>query len=165
MSKATPAEPSSLTTRPQYGSSPLSEHLTRADSATLRAARWASSSVAAPVTTTCATLVAPSASATIMPGQLTAGLGQGVGQRGDGHRRRRLAPLARTSTVSLVDVHPSTVIRLKLALDGATQRRGQDVGLAPGVGGEHGQHGRHVGGEHGRPLGHAPHREPRALRP
>ena len=65
MSKGVPADPSSETMRPQYGSSPKSEHWTSMESATLRAAMCAASSLTAPRTCTWATLVAPSASSTI----------------------------------------------------------------------------------------------------
>src|SRR5579872_3349496 len=113
MAKATPAEPNSLTTRPQYGSSPFNEHLTRLESATWRAASWASVSEAAPVTTTCTTRDAPSASAAIMAASWAqASVSAAASACGsDGGPAR---PLANTNTVSLVDVQPSTVNRLKL---------------------------------------------------
>ena len=65
MSNPIPAEPRSLATRPQYGSSPFREHLTRSESATLLAPWWASPSDRAPLTRTCTIFDAPSASAII----------------------------------------------------------------------------------------------------
>ena len=113
MSKGVPADPSSDTIRPQYGSSPKSEHCTSMESATLRAARWAAVSLSAPLTRTWATLVAPSASATICSAsERQASVSARVSSAGDGDAP---SPLARTSTVSLVDVDPSTVIVLNEA--------------------------------------------------
>src|SRR5580658_49728 len=110
MSKATPAEPSSLTTRPQYGSSPLREHCTSIESATLRAAWWAAASLSAPTTRTCETLVAPSASSTICSARDTqTSDSAAVSAPSDGLEP---APLAMTRTVSLVEVQPSTVMEL-----------------------------------------------------
>src|SRR5580700_10043370 len=110
MSKGVPADPSSETMRPQYGSPPKSEHCTSMESATLRAATCAASSVVAPRTVMCATLVAPSASATICSASDThASVSAAVKADGAGTSAR---PLANTSTVSLVDVQPSTVMAL-----------------------------------------------------
>ena len=58
--------------------------------------------------------------------------------------------------MSLVEVQPSTVMALKLS---ATPARSdlRELGRAStvGVGGEHGEHRGHVGGEHRGALGHA----------
>src|SRR5438270_13853000 len=110
-SNAAPLLPSSLTMRPQYGSSPYHEHLHSALSATRRAALKASSSDSAPMTRISTTLVAPSASPTIwraksMHASVT------TARRASGSTAPA-TPLAKSSTVSFVDVQPSTDIRLK----------------------------------------------------
>ena len=105
-SKAAPELPSSLTMRPQYGSWPYHEHFTSWLSATRRAARRASSVDAAPVTTTSTTLVAPSASPAIWRARSAQASATASASRSSSVRPRD--PLARRSTVSLVDVHPST---------------------------------------------------------
>src|ERR1700722_8281889 len=80
------------------------------ESATLRAAAWAARSLSAPVTRTCDTLVAPSASATICSANdVQTSVKAPVKKGSEGVAPR---PLASTSTVSLVDVHPSTVMAL-----------------------------------------------------
>ena len=53
-------------------------------------------------------------------------------------------PLARTITVSLVDVQPSTMRRLNESSTAAASASLQHVGLDRGVGGEHRQHRGHV---------------------
>ena len=69
------------------------------------------------------------------------------------------SPLASTSTVSLVEVHPSTVIALNDAADRLLECLVQDRCVDGGVRGAHGQHRGHVGREHGGPLGHPADRE------
>ena len=117
-SNPTPANPSSLTIRPQYGSAPFREHFTSIDPATCRAADRASATDCAPFTVIRATFVPPSASVTIASARdaqadLTA---SSKSPSATGPAR----PLASRTTVSLVEQHPSTVISLKLA---ATARR------------------------------------------
>ena len=125
----------------------------------MRAARWACVVARGPGTRTWDDLGRPLGVGHHLLGQRAAGLGQ---------RRRRArpgvggprGPLASTSTVSLVDVHPSTVIALNDAPTAPRERRVQRGRVDGGVGREHGQHRRHVRRQHGRPLGHAPDREP-----
>src|SRR5918993_287354 len=121
-SSLTPAVPRSLATRPQYGSPPNHEHLTSWLSATLRAAWRASSSDAAPVTRTFTTLVCPSASPTSWVARsrqaAATAAANAAGSAGAPER-----PLASSSTVSLVDVQPSTVTALKLSATPACRMR------------------------------------------
>ena len=153
MSKGTPAEPSSETMRPQYGSSPKSEHWTSMESATLRAAACAASSLGAPRTCTWATLVAPSASSTICSASdRQASVSAAVSAVGAGLDP---SPLASTSTVSLVEVHPSTVMVLNEAATASRSAWCRVGGVDGGVRRAHGEHGGHVGREHGGALGHA----------
>ena len=76
--------------------------------------------VSAPMTRTCDTLVAPSASSTIC----SASEVHACVKRGGQFFERGVAasPLAKTSTVSLVDVQPSTVMELNERLDGGASR-------------------------------------------
>ena len=69
-------------------------------------------------------------------------------------------PLASTSTVSLVDVQPSTVMALNDTSTAARSAARSMLGSTDGVGGAQRQHGGHVGGQHGRALGHGADREP-----
>src|SRR5512135_1847859 len=107
-----PADPSSLAMRPQYGSHPYHEHLHSWLSATLRAPASASASLTAPVTDTMTALVAPSASRTIWLASekqaTSTTLARSPVSTGPA------APDAIRITVSLVDVQPSTLMRLKL---------------------------------------------------
>ena len=64
------------------------------------------------------------------------------------------APEASRITVSLVDVHPSVDMALKLSATPARSTSVSSVGLDGGVGGEHREHRRHVRGEHGGALRH-----------
>ena len=89
----------------------MSEHFTSSDSATFRAARCASPSVRAPVTRTLATLEAPSASRAIWVARSAqASVTESTTTLGSARPAR---PEAISTTVSLVDVQPSTVIELK----------------------------------------------------
>src|SRR5688500_1228687 len=106
-----PAEPSSLTTRPQYGSCPYHEHLHSWLSATLRAPVAASSSDAAPTTLTRTTFVAPSASPAICSARSAHAAVRAM--RSSASSTGPACPLASTMTVSLVEVHPSTDKALK----------------------------------------------------
>ncbi len=88
----------------------MSEHFTRSESATLRAARWASPSERAPVTRICTSLDAPSASAAIWVARSAqASVTMVVRRLGSAGPAR---PDAISTTVSLVEVHPSTVMAL-----------------------------------------------------
>ena len=57
--------------------------------------------------------------------------------------------------MSLVDVQPSDDMALKLSATPARRTSVSSAGLDRGVGREHGEHRRHVRGEHRRALGHA----------
>ena len=66
------------------------------------------------------------------------------------------APLASTSTVSLVLWHPSTTSALKLSVDrGLRARAAARPAAIDGVGGEHREHRGHRRRQHRRTLGHA----------
>ena len=120
---AQPCEPARLptvaSTRPQLGSAPKSEAFTSGDWAMARATSRAASSLGAPATTTSQSLVAPSPSAAmaraISPSRSVRAASKRA-RSGDGSARRGLParPLASTSTVSLVDISPSTVSMLKV---------------------------------------------------
>jgi hypothetical protein len=74
---------------------------------------------------------------------------------------RRAAPLVAISTKeSLVEVSPSTVMRLKLASATCAHERGRSTGCATRrVGGNEAEHGRHVRLDHARALGDAGDRD------
>ena len=106
--------------RPQLASSPKKAVLTRAELAMVWAALKASSSSRAPTTRMVTSLVAPSPSRTIFRARSLKTL-----SRASPNSRAALglsssiqglpaAPLAMTSTMSLVEVSPSTVMRLKV---------------------------------------------------
>lgn len=107
------AMPIAAMTRPQLGSLPKSAVLTRLSRAMARAPTRASSSEAAPVTVMRIRLVTPSASPCSWPARSsqtarTAALSSSCVQVFS------LAPLLSRSTVSLVDVAPSTSSRSKV---------------------------------------------------
>ena len=151
-----PALPSSLASRPQYGSWPYQEHLQSALSAIWRAPpRSASSSDRAPVTVRRTTFVAPSASPAISGGEVartparSPTASSSAGRPGRPRRWPGGSPCRwwtgsrrRSRRLKLVDTAPRSIWRSSSV-----------VGL--GVGGEHGEHRRHVRGEHRRALGHA----------
>ena len=125
-SKAMPALPSSLATRPQYGSFPYHEHFTSWLSATLRAPARASSSDSAPVTRTRTTFVWPSASPTIWVArsrQASATAAAKAAASAGGPA----SPEASRMTVSLVDVQPSDDMALKLSATPARRIVGELV--------------------------------------
>ena len=113
----------------------------------------------APRTCTCATLVAPSASSTICSASDRQASVQGGGQT---RPATALAPspLASTSTVSLVEVQPSTVIVLNEAATASRSAACSVAGVDGGVGRADGEHGGHVRRQHGGALGHAADGEP-----
>src|ERR1700730_1211822 len=100
-----PAEPSSETILPQYGSRPYHEHLISWLSAIRRAPTAAPGALGGPLPLTLTTLVAPSASPAIWPASSAhASHRASVRSVSSGVTPER--PLARTTTVSLVDVEP-----------------------------------------------------------
>ena len=112
------------------------------------------SSDAAPMTCTRTTLVWPSASPTICVARsrhASATAASNAPRSAGGPAR----PEASRSTVSFVDVQPSTDIALKLSATPARSDCWSRAGIDVGVGGEHGEHRGHVRGEHRRALGHA----------
>ena len=128
------------------------------ESATLRAARCAASSLCAPRTTHVGHLGRPLGVVDHLRRERTqASSSAGPSAAGDGLAPR---PLASTSTVSLVDVDPSTVIVLNDAATASASAVVQRGGVDRGVGRAQGEHGGHVRRQHGGTLGHAPHREP-----
>ena len=155
-SKAMPALPSSLAIRPQYGSSPYHEHLHRAGCWRPGAApRAASSSLARADDLDAHDLGGALGVAGHLRGQRRTGLGRRAEPSSSlvdrpGRRRWPAGSRCRWSTCSR-----RSTSALKLALDGPLRAPLQLVGLGRGVGGEHGEHRRHVRREHGRALGHA----------
>src|SRR5436190_13774144 len=105
-----PDDPRSLAMRPQYGSWPYHEHLQRLLSATLRAPIAAWSSDAAPTTSIRTDFVAPSASSTIASANTRHA--SAVAASSASWPTGPASPLANSSTVSLVDMQPSTDITL-----------------------------------------------------
>ena len=92
--------------RPQFGSLPKNAVLTRLLRAIARPTSTASSSLAAPVTSIAMSLVEPSASARSCSARLSqTAVTAAVSSSGVGVMPE--APLARSRTVSLVDMHPS----------------------------------------------------------
>ena len=142
--------------RPQLGSAPAMAVFTSGLSATVLAICWASSRVAQPVTSMRDQVRGAFAVVGDRPGQLDADLVQGAAETccrsapasGD----PPAAPLASSSTVSLVLMCPSTLMQLKLS---STARRQHAAGRRPassgGVGQHDGQHRGHVGADHRRP--------------
>ena len=131
------------------------------ESATLRAATCAAPSLSAPTTRTCATLVVPSASSTICSASdVQTSLSAAVNDASEGSAAR---PLASTSTVSLVEVQPSTVMTLNETSTAARRAAVQHLGRRDGVGGAQRQHRGHVRRQHGRALGHGADGEPGPL--
>src|SRR5262245_15950975 len=105
--------PTAESTLPQFGSSPAMAHLTSADRATALPAARASSSLAAPTTSIAIALLAPSASACSWRARSAqTSVRTRVKPPGDG--RAPAAPLASSSTVSLVDMQPSVSSRSKV---------------------------------------------------
>ena len=112
-SKTASVVPTAVSTRPQLGSAPASAHLSRLFRATLRPTVTASSSLAAPTTSMVTYLEAPSAlrcswrarsaqtSVSVLVKSRLSGLTPD-------------APLAISSTVSLVDMQPSESSRSKV---------------------------------------------------
>src|SRR5258706_6268085 len=128
-----PAAPIACTTRPQFGSPPKSAVLTSAEFATERATRSASRSLRAPRTATVASLVTPSPSRA----RRSQSSALASSSRRSNSRARReptpigvlpAAPLASTSTVSLVLVSPSMVSALKVASAAPRSARRRSAG-------------------------------------
>ena len=103
--------PRELTMRPQFGSLPEMAHLSRLDAATARPHARAASSVVAPVTLTRMSWLAPSPSPMIWRASEAVALAtSSLNSSGSGSMPD--APEASSSTVSLVDMQPSTSMRL-----------------------------------------------------
>ncbi len=156
-SNTAPVVPTAASTRPQFGSSPAMAHLSRLQRATARPAVTASSTVAAPVTSMAIVLLAPSASCCICLARSAQAAVSSLA-KSPGSGWTAAAPLASSSTVSLVDMQPSVSSRSKVVLHRLPQRGVQLRGAQIGVGGEHDQHGGQRRRQHGRALGHAAHR-------
>ncbi len=133
-SAGSPALPTAITTRPQLASSPAMAVLTSGELAMARPMRRALSSLSAPVTRNFDELLRPFAVAHDKVGELAADV---VPAR---RRRRRrpgssneasgalpALPVAKASTVSLVEVSLSTVMQLKVRVVGAP------TGIAAGM--------------------------------
>ena len=102
--------PTAETTRPQFGSSPAIAHLSRLLRATARPACTASSSLAAPMTSTMIILPAPSASSWSWRAR-SVHTSVSIAVKSASSGAAPEAPLASSSTVSLVDMQPSVSIR------------------------------------------------------
>ena len=113
-SKTALVVPTAETTRPQFGSSPVIAHLSRLLRVTARPAWTASSSLAAPMTSTMIILLAPSASSWSCRAR-SAQTSVSIRVKSASSGVTPEAPLAISSTVSLVDMHPSVSSRSKLA--------------------------------------------------
>ena len=107
--------PTAERTRPQFGSSPAMAHLSRFERATARPAVTASSSLAAPTTSIAIALLAPSASACSWRAR-SAQTSVSTAANSPAAGRVPAAPLASSSTVSLVDMQPSVSSRSNVTL-------------------------------------------------
>ena len=109
---------------------------------------------------------APSPSSGIWRGQLDAQLVQRRLKRGQVACRPAAAcvaaPLANSSTVSLVLMCPSTLMQLKLSSTAAFSAAWADVGRQRGVGRDDAEHRRHVRADHAGPFAHAGQTDRRA---
>jgi hypothetical protein len=161
-SAASPDLPTAMTMRPQLASSPAIAVLTSGELAIAKPMRRAAPSSSAPVTVTVMNFSAPSPSrATSWASSrvtVPSALAKPARRRSDSpwNRSRRLpaAPVATHSTVSLVEVSPSTVMQLKLE---STARASSAcrTSAAGGIGEQEAEQRRHVGGDHAGALGEA----------
>ena len=128
-STAASAYPAAAAIRPQLASDPKIAVFTRLSRAMVRATVTASSSVAAPVTRTVIRLVTPSASACIWRAR-SRHTAANASVNTTGSAATPDAPEASTSTVSFVDMQPSTCSRSKLtrtAARSASSRTGEST--------------------------------------
>ena len=93
-------------------------------------------------------------------GQAGARLGEGVAELGT--RRCRTPPAGEDHHGVVGRGRPIDGEVVERVRHGDPQGRTQVGRTDRGIGGEHGQHGGHVGSEHGRPLGHPPDGETRS---
>src|SRR5215467_4192772 len=114
-SNAASVVPTADSTRPQFGSAPAMAHLSSADLATARPTVTASASLAAPTTSIAISLPAPSASAWSCRAR-SAQTSVSTPVNSPMLGRTPDAPLASSSTVSLVDMQPSVSSRSKVTL-------------------------------------------------
>ena len=100
--------------RPQFGSDPATAVFTSGELAMARAMRTAASSLGAPVTWMVMSFFAPSPSRAIMRASvsMTCATPSSTASNSFGSGRTPDAPFASSTSVSLVDVSPSTDIRL-----------------------------------------------------
>ena len=119
-SAAWPDLPTAMTRRPQLASSAASAVFTSGELPMASAMAFAAWSSAAPVTVTSTNLVAPSPSRTICWARSSSTASSACwnatsfGSFGSASSSSICSPVAKSSTVSLVDVSESTVMRLKL---------------------------------------------------
>ncbi len=106
--------PTAITIRPQFGSSPAIAVLTSGEFAIDSATRRASASSAAPVTATVTNLVAPSPSRTTCCARSRITSSSASAKAALPATSTPEAPVAAISSVSEVEVSPSTVMQLKL---------------------------------------------------
>ena len=154
------AAPAAAATRPQFGSRPWTAALSRLLETTARATARASARSAAPVTRQVMRVVAPSPSAACWRASerqtavraAPSWAASELPGRGDSASE---APEARTKTVSLVDVSPSTLVCSKVAADASRRSAASSSGIGGGVGQDDRDHGRHPGMDHAHALGDA----------
>ena len=164
-SAASPDLPTAMTTRPQLGSSPAMAVLTSGELAMEKPMRRAAASLSAPVTSMVTNLVSPSPSFTTCQGQLVHQIVQRGGERRPSRARRvrryaarrapAAAPVANSSTVSLVEVSLSMVMQLKVCRRPAASMRLQRRLRDGRVGEDVDQHRRQVRRDHAGALGEA----------
>ncbi len=154
-SKTASVVPTAARIRPQLGSSPPMAHLTRLLRATARPTVTASFSLAAPMTSMVIIFCAPSASSWSWRAR-SAHTSVSVTVNSPTSGRTPVAPLASSSTVSLVDMQPSVSSRSKVPATADRSAASSSAGGQIRVGGQHAQHGGQRRRDHARALGHAP---------
>ncbi len=132
--------------------------LTRALSATVLAIFRASSRLAQPAMSMVTRCVAPSPSAGIARAsswQTSFSACWNVARSAPASGGVPAAPLANSSTVSLVLMWPSTLMQLKLSSTASRQSSLGHLGSQRRVGQHHAEHRGHIRTDHCRPFGHA----------
>ena len=131
---STPARPTAARMRPQLGSPANTAVLTRGDSATAKATRSASASLAAACTCTVIRRVAPSPSramawaSSVQRSVSAAPRARAAGDSGSERGGPPAAPVAASTQASLVEVSPSTVMRLNDTATASCSRRRASTG-------------------------------------
>ena len=154
--------PTAASTRPQFGSLPKTAHLKRLLRATARATSSASSTDAARAHLDRDVVVRALGVGDELAGEVGADLRHGIREVGRRAGATPEAPEASSTTVSLVDMHPSESTRSKVSRSPrAGRRRGRRGG--DGIRRDDDEHRRERRGEHAGALGHAADRPALAL--